>query len=137
VRVVLDTNVLVAAQRSTSGVSARILVAALDRRFEFLASIALYAEYEAVMTRREHLDAGGTSRDEILRVLDDLAGYITPVERHFSWRPLLQDADDEMVLETAINGAAGMIVTFETKTFEAPARSFGIETVTPIAFGVS
>lgn len=36
-----------------------------------------------------------------------------------------------MVLETAINGGADAIVTFEIATFQSPARRFGIDTLTP------
>lgn len=45
-------------------------------------------------------------------------------------RPLLRDADDEMVLETAANGNAEAIVTHNVKDF-LPAGRLGIEVVTP------
>lgn len=43
----------------------------------------------------------------------------------------MRDADDEMVLEAAINGSANAIVTFEVGTFAQPAGAFGIEVLTP------
>lgn len=132
-RLVLDTNVLVAAMRSPSGASAQLLLAALDARVAVLANTALFAEYEAVMTRPEHLAAANSTLTQVAAVLDDLAQVVRPVERDFSWRPQLSDADDEMVLEAAINGQATAIVTFETRTFAEAAARFGIEVMTPAA----
>jgi hypothetical protein len=36
-----------------------LLIGALDRAFEVLASVPLIIEYEAVLTRPEHLEASG------------------------------------------------------------------------------
>jgi hypothetical protein len=50
---------------------------------------------------------------------------------HFLWRPQLRDAGDEMVLETAVNGQADAIVTFNRRHYgDAPAR-FGILLLLP------
>src|ERR1700732_1562185 len=59
---VLDTDVAVAALRSDRGASRQLLLAALNRRFELLLSVPLILEYEAVMTRPQHLAACGLSR---------------------------------------------------------------------------
>jgi putative PIN family toxin of toxin-antitoxin system len=132
--VVLDTSVLVAALRSKEGASAEILRAAHDGRLTVTASVTLFVEYEAVLTRSEHLTAGGVSRDELIKALDALAAKVVPAEPHFSWRPQLDDADDEMVLEAAVNGGAEAIVTFEVGTFREAAGRFGIDVLTPSAF---
>jgi predicted nucleic acid-binding protein len=47
---VLDTDVMVAAMRSSEGASRQLLLGALDRRFELLLSVPLILEYEAVLT---------------------------------------------------------------------------------------
>jgi hypothetical protein len=47
---------------------------------------------------------------------DDAAvGFAEPVAVHFLWRPQLRDPCDEMVLETAVNGRAAAIVTFNER----------------------
>jgi len=56
---VLDTDVMVAALRSDRGASRQLLLAALDRQFELLLSVPLILEYEAVLTRPEHLARAG------------------------------------------------------------------------------
>lgn len=117
--------------RSPSGASAKLILKALGRELDLVANVALFLEYEAVSTRQEHLLAAKVTRAEMERVLDDLARVIHPVERDVSWRPQLTDADDEMVLEAAINGRAAAIVTFELSTFQAAARRFCISIMTP------
>lgn len=133
-RVVLDTNVLVAALRSKEGASAELLRAAHDGRVTAIANAGLFAEYEAVLTRAEHLLAGGVSHEDIIDALDALAARVEPAEPHFSWRPQLGDPDDEMVLEAAVNGGGEAIVTFEIATFREAAARFGIDVLTPGAF---
>jgi putative PIN family toxin of toxin-antitoxin system len=130
-RVVLDTDVLVAALRSDQGASRQLLQAALDRRFDMLVSVPLMLEYEAVLTRQEHLAAAGITADDVNTVLDALAAVIEPVRLAFLWRPRLKDAADEMVLETAVNGTADRLVTFNLKHLGEAALEFGIRAMRP------
>jgi putative PIN family toxin of toxin-antitoxin system len=130
-RLVLDTSVLVAAIRSNRGRANRLLVAALRRRCVPLASVPLMLEYEAVLTRPEHLSASGLTSIEVGVVLDALAAVAEPVRLNFLWRPLLPDPDDDMVLETAVNGRADAIATFNRRDFSRSAPRFGIAVRTP------
>jgi putative PIN family toxin of toxin-antitoxin system len=130
---VLDTGVLVAALRSSMGASRQLLLAALDRRFELLLSVPLLLEYEAVLTRHEHLAASGLKTAEVERVLDDLAAVAKPVRLAFRWRPRLSDPNDDMVLETAVNGSAKAIVTFNRRDFEEAGRNFDCAVLLPAA----
>jgi len=95
-----------------------------------LASVPLFVEYEAVLMRPEHLPASKTERETVQQALNELASKVEPVLLHFLWRPQLLDPGDEMVLETAINGRADWIVTFNVRHFH-PAMRFGIEAMTP------
>jgi putative PIN family toxin of toxin-antitoxin system len=122
---VLDTDVLVAAFRSETGASRRIIVAALERRFELLLSVPLMFEYEAVLTRPEQLKASGASPEDVSDVLDGLALVGKRVKLAYRWRPALPDPNDDMVLETAINGQAHAIVTFNQRDFNPVAARFG------------
>ncbi|MCC6920053.1 MAG: putative toxin-antitoxin system toxin component, PIN family [Alphaproteobacteria bacterium] len=131
-RAVLDTAVLVAALRSQGGASRQLLVAALERKFTCLASVPLMVEYEAVMTRPEHLEAAGLSPADVGQLLDALALVVQPVRLAYLWRPALRDPDDDMVLETAANGAAEAIVTFNVRDFAGFAQQFGIEVLLPV-----
>ncbi|HNY40538.1 MAG TPA: putative toxin-antitoxin system toxin component, PIN family [Bryobacteraceae bacterium] len=130
-RVVLDTDVLVAALRSDQGASRQLLLAALDRRFVMLVSVPLMIEYEAVLTRQEHMTAAGITADDVNTILDALAAVIEPVRLTFLWRPRLKDVADEMVLETAVNGAADLLVTFNLKHLGEAALEFGVRAMRP------
>jgi putative PIN family toxin of toxin-antitoxin system len=131
VRFVLDTAIMVAAIRSDAGASRRLLVAALERHFTLLLSVALMVEYESVMTRNEHLAVAGLSSDDVAALLDAVALVAEPVRLAFLWRPMLPDADDDMVLEAAVNGRADAIVTMNRRDFVRVAESFGIDVLLP------
>jgi putative PIN family toxin of toxin-antitoxin system len=130
---IFDTSVLVAAIRSPSGASAELMRRVLIGDLTMLASVPLFAEYEAVLTRADHLVAAGASAEDIGNLLDALASRVEPVEIRFLWRPQLNDADDEMVLEAAANGQADAIVTFNVRHFAPAAERFGIAILTPAA----
>jgi putative PIN family toxin of toxin-antitoxin system len=127
----LDTDVVTAAFRSDRGASRRLLAGALSRRFELLVSVPLMIEYEAVLTRPEHLTAAGASVEDVATVLDALATVVEPVRLSYLWRPALPDANDDMVLETAVNGRADLLVTFNQRHFEAASSMFGIDVGSP------
>ncbi len=128
----MDTDVLVAAFRSDSGASRQVLEAARARRFNLLLSVPLMLEYESVLTRPEHLAASGASREDVSAVLDELASVAKRVQLLIRTRPLLSDANDEMVLETAINGRADAIVTFNDRDFRPVATRFRCSVLRPV-----
>jgi putative PIN family toxin of toxin-antitoxin system len=118
-RVVLDTNVLVAASRSRLGASFALLGLLRQRRFVALVSVPLMLEYEAVLKRPEQLQASGRSAVQTDAFLDAVSLLLEPVELHFLWRPQLRDPADEMVLETALNGRADALITLNERDFQA------------------
>lgn len=65
-------------------------------------------------------------RADVQNLLSSIFDIIVPVEVHYQWRPQLSDADDEMVLETAVNGQAAAIVTFNHSDYRDAPRRFGI-----------
>ena len=126
-----DTDVMVAAIRSDAGASRYLVIAALERRLSLLVSVPLMVEYESVMTRDEHLEAARLSRADVGILLDAIAGVATPVKLEFLWRTVLRDPDDDMVLETAMNGQADAIVTLNRRDFGRAFQSFGIDILAP------
>jgi len=130
-RLVLDTATVVAAVRSEAGASRRLLVAALEKRLTLLVSVPLMIEYQAVLSRAEHLEAAGLSLEDVDMLLDALSVVATPVRLAFLWRPAVRDPDDDMVLETAVNGRAAALVTFNRRDFLGVADKFGIEVLSP------
>jgi predicted nucleic acid-binding protein len=99
-----------------------LLIGALDRAFGVLASVPLVLEYEAVLTR---------TATQVNKGLDALVKVSIPVPLWFLWRPRLKDPADEMVLETAVNGAADWLVTFNLRHLADAARKFGVHVARP------
>jgi putative PIN family toxin of toxin-antitoxin system len=130
-RLVVDTSVMVAAIRSDTGASRYLLVAALEGRLTMLVSVPLLMEYQAVMSRPEHLAASRLSPSDVEALLDAVAAVSEPVLLDFLWRPVLPDPDDDMVLETGVNGQADAIVTFNRRHFGPATKRFGIEVLLP------
>lgn len=130
-KLALDTNVIVSAMRSPAGASAAILRLARQGGTTLLLSVALALEYEAVCREAEHQLASGLSAREIDIFLDAVIALAEPVRTHFLWRPQLHDPGDEMVLEAAANGRAGMLVTFNLRDFGSAPSRFGIEVLLP------
>jgi len=130
-RTVLDTDVLVAAVRSDRGASRVLLTAALEQRYPVLASVPLMLQYESVLTRSEHLAAARISVADVEVLLDAIALVIEPIRISYLWRPMLSDPGDDLVLETAVNGRADVVVTFNRRDFEPASGQFGLEVVTP------
>ncbi len=106
-------------------------MAGLDRRITLLASVPLMIEYEAVLMRAEHLAASGLTTDEMNTVLDAVAAVAEPVRLSFLWRPLLPDPNDDMVLETAANGQADWMATFNQRDFKEAAARVGCSVALP------
>jgi predicted nucleic acid-binding protein len=108
-----------------------LLTAALQQRYRVLASVPLMLQYESVLTRSEHLVAAGISEADGQVLLDAIALIAAPVRISYLWRPMLPDPDDDLVLETAVNGHAEVVITFNRRHFEPAAGRFGIEILAP------
>ena len=130
-KVVLDTNVLVAGLRSNQGASFQILRRVGTGQFAIALSVALVLEYEETLKRQ--LDALDLSARDVDDVIDYLCSDADLTEIFFLWRPCLRDADDDMVLELAVAGQCDAIVTFNVRDFK-PADRFGMRVLTPPQF---
>jgi putative PIN family toxin of toxin-antitoxin system len=108
-RIVIDTNVLIAALTKRGGSSARIVTAWQDGRVDVVTSEATLAEAQLVLdagwlarlsSREATLDLLGKLRDESIRVkaprIEDLR---------------LKDAGDRRLVEAAVAGGARYLVT--------------------------
>lgn len=129
-RYVLDTSVIVSALRARSGISNKLLRLVATKEITPLVTTALFLEYEAVLNRPEQRLATGMSEQDIVGFMAAFASASEPVDVYFQWRPMLNDPADEMVLETAVNGHADALVTYNVKDFIAASR-FGLSVITP------
>lgn len=129
-KLVLDTNILVAATRNRHGPSFALVQLVRLGNVSMCCSPALFLEYEDVLKRPNQLAASGLLASDIDAILNELAGLITPVSTHYQWRPQLRDPADEMVLEAAANAQADALVTYNLRDFQ-PAKLFGIPVLNP------
>ena len=129
-KVVIDTNILVAATRNRRGPSYALVQKIRLGELVMCCSPALFLEYEDVLMRPSQLAASGLQVSDIEAILGELAGLIEPVSIHYQWRPQLRDPSDEMVLEAAVNAQAKAIVTYNLRDFR-PAQRFGIFVLNP------
>jgi putative PIN family toxin of toxin-antitoxin system len=130
-QVVLDTSVLVAAIRSTRGASFRVLQLVGDVRWKLNLSPGLLFEYEEIARPLVKKYWAQPER------LDDLLDYLVSTANRprisYAWRPILRDADDDMILELAIAARANFIVTHNLRDFTRAER-FGVGVLTPAEF---
>jgi len=88
-------------------------------------------QYETVLKRPEHLEAAGMSARDVDALLDTVSLVVQPIRISYLWRPILPDAGDDLVLETAVNGGGDVVVTFDRRDFEPAAASFALEILAP------
>lgn len=131
-RVVLDTNVLVAAARSRQGASFALVSSIPAPEFQPCLSVGLYAEWQDVLTRAENLPPGQTPEDA-LAFLRYLASQSHLQAVHFLWRPFLRDADDDMVLELALAAGCRYIITHNVKDYDG-SEQVGVSAMSPRDF---
>lgn len=131
---VLDTDVMVAAFASPTGASRALLRLALIGELRIALSTPLLLEYEAMLTRPAQLARAYLGTADVRTVLDALAGRAVRVHFDFRHRPLAKDPDDDFVVETAINGGADTIATFNLGDMASGAARFGIRVIRPAEF---
>lgn len=129
---VLDTSVLVAAMRSRSGASQQLLRRLPSPQAKPALSLALYVEWQAVLTRPEHMPPGMTQA-HMHAFLRYLASLCHLQDIHYLWRPFLRDPNDDMVLECAFASGSRYIVTHNVRDFQR-ASELGIQALGPGPF---
>ena len=127
-RIVIDTNVLIAALRSSSGASFKTLSLVGTGKFDVTISVPLVMEYEDVAKRLAR-SFGLLHRD-----IDDMLDFLCQIGEqrkiYFLWRPFLKDPKDDMVLELAVESGCEYIVTFNVRDFVG-ANQFGVRVIQP------
>lgn len=116
-RLVLDTDVLVAGLRSRVGASRILLCAVEEKIIQPLISVATILEYEEVLTRSTQLAAMRLTLAGARIFLDQFIGMAIAVAPHYDFRGLIRDPNDDKFVTVAINGRADAIVTFNVRDY--------------------
>jgi len=132
VRIVVDTDVFVAAVSSPDGASREVLRRCLLGRYEPLLGQALLTEYESVLARAEPFAASPIGEAERNALWTALVSRCRWVRVYYLWRPNLPDEADNHVLELAVAGGAKAIVTHNTRDFARAELHFpGLRLLSP------
>lgn len=108
--IVVDTNVFVGACLGV-GASNAVVAACLRGDHRPLMGAALLAEYEDVLGRPAMWSKCRLSTAEREQLLDIFLASCTWTRIYFGWRPNLRDESDNHLVELAVAGGAGCIVT--------------------------
>ncbi len=130
-RVVIDTNVLIAAMRSRRGAAFKLITLLGDPRWQPVVSVALVFEYEEI-AKREAAKLG-IPEWVIESILDMFCRVGSRHTIRFRIRPSLPDPDDEFLLELAAASQADFLVTYNLHDFRG-SEDYGIRAVTPGEF---
>jgi uncharacterized protein len=134
-KVVIDTNVFIAALLSAGGKNRDVLRACLRGQVHPVFGAALFHEYEDVMSRPELLKKSPLSGKEQQTLLEALLAVSEWVRIYFLWRPNLPDEGDNHLIELALAGGASMIVTNNIRDLRRGELSFpSLQILTPSEF---
>jgi putative PIN family toxin of toxin-antitoxin system len=126
VRVVLDTNVIVAAF-AARGLCAEVFEVCLEKHNVIISDYIL-SEVQEKLDRKIRLPKNYIS--EIIAYIKDIAEFVNPV---FIAADVCRDSDDADIIGTAVGGGAEFIITGDDDLLVL--KEFkGIEIVTPRGF---
>ena len=131
IQIVIDTNVLLSALRSTRGASYKLLTMLEDERWQLNISTALVLEYEEILKREKAQLT--LSFEEIDDVINGICALANLCDIFYLWRPISNDPDDDFLIDLAVEARADFIITYNQKDLQAASR-FGIKVVTPNQF---
>ncbi len=130
-RIVVDTNVLVAALTRPTGSAAQIARAWREGRVELVVSEATLREAELVLGGR-WLHRLATAR-EVEGLLQDLRGRAVRVSPQSAVDLDLKDEGDRRLVEAAVAGDAAYLITADREVLRSRGYA-GTEFVTPTEF---
>lgn len=110
-RVVLDTNVLLAAAYNPGSASARLVRLCVDGRLTMIVSPDLEREYELMLDRALH----GNADREAIEAARDRAELYFPEDTP---RVVAADPADDMLLAAAVEGGAEVLVTNDVEVLK-------------------
>ena len=120
IQLVIDTDVFVAAllSRNDSSVAREVIRRCLQGYYQPLFGVALFTEYEALLSRDKLFADCQLSHKERETVFSALLKQARWIEIYFAWRPNLQDESDNHLIELAVAGGAQAVVSRNTRDFK-------------------
>lgn len=132
IKVVVDTNVLVAGLIGGNGPNREILRLCFKGALQPYVGNALYSEYQDLLNRQNIQALCKQTSVTLAEFLDDFASICKPAEAWFLWRPNLKDEADNHIIELAIAANVKYIITNNINDFaQAELQQVGHKVITP------
>jgi putative PIN family toxin of toxin-antitoxin system len=119
VRVVVDTSVSVSAAINPTGYPARVMAAFLEGRFTLVTSEPMLEELAVKLYLPRIRRRTGLTLEEVADLIDGI-GEAAEVVEVIGNVQLCRDPNDDMVIETALNGKADVLVSRDEDLTRAP-----------------
>ena len=134
-RIIVDTNIFIAAILSPAGENREVLRACLLGRALPLMGAALFHEYEDLLGRSALMAKSKLTNKQRNELFEAFLSVAEWVKVYFLWRPNLPDEADNHLIELALAGAAESIVTNNLKDLRQGELRFpGLKIQTPHQF---
>ncbi len=134
-RVVVDTDVLVAALAGPGGDARRVFRACLQRKIHPVIGQALFLEYEALFGREPPWKRCLLTAEERRWLFEDFLSMCEWTEIYYTWRPNLRDEADNHIIELAVAGSVDAIITRNVRDYQRQELKFtDIRILTPASF---
>lgn len=132
IKVVVDTNILVAGLIGAKGPNREILRLCLQGELQPCIGNALYLEYQDLLNRDNIQALCNQTSVTLQEFLDGFSAICKPVTARYLWRPNLTDEADNHLIELAIAAQAKYIITNNTRDFAgAELKRLGYEVIQP------
>lgn len=134
-RIVVDTNVFIAALLSPAGTNRDVLRACLTGKAHPLMGAALYHEYEDLLARPDPMKKSPLTPTERRQLFEAFLSVCEWIRIYFLWRPNLPDEADNHLIELALAGGADAIVTGNVRDVRSGELAFPhLQILTPGEF---
>lgn len=110
-KVVLDTNVIVSATLSPTGIRSQVIGAWENGQFELVVSEPILAEYQVALDYEEVASRHHLTTEQVAELISELRQFATVVEPTETLSVIADDPDDDKFLECALAGEADYIVS--------------------------
>lgn len=119
----VDTNIFIGACIG-KGSASKVIASCLKGEHNALMGMALFAEYEDVLSRESLFKKSNLDSTEREELLDIFMATTVWTRVYYNWRPNLPDEGDNHLIELAIAGNAHCIVTRNLRDFTRMELSF-------------
>ncbi len=109
--IIIDTSVMISALIGKRGAAREVLRKCMMNEYNPLISNALFSEYEDVSKRKKIVNICPLTATEIKELLNAFYSVCRWVPIYYLWRPNVPDEGDNFLIELALAGNAGYIVT--------------------------